>query len=128
MRRDKTGHIAAFEAIIERFTDWANAEPTIQAAMVIGSRARTDHPADAWSDMDIVIFTANPGRILEASDWLTAIGSPVITYIEPTAVGSWQERRVLFEGALDVDFAAVPADLLTHLRAARRWVEESSST
>jgi aminoglycoside 6-adenylyltransferase len=115
MSGQQTGHVAAYEAIIERFTGWARAESTIEAAMIIGSRARFDHPADAWSDLDIVIFTADPRRILGESDWLTAIGPPVITYIEPTAVGSWQERRVLFEGALDVDFAAVPAELLAQL-------------
>jgi aminoglycoside 6-adenylyltransferase len=115
MSRREASHLTAYEAIIARFIAWASTESAIEAAMVIGSRARVDHPADAWSDLDIVVFTTNPGRLLGESEWLTAIGPPVITYIEPTAIGSWQERRVLFEGALDVDFAAVPAGLIATL-------------
>jgi predicted nucleotidyltransferase len=29
---------------------------SIRAAVVIGSRARVDHPADEWSDLDVLIF------------------------------------------------------------------------
>ncbi len=35
-----------YERIIDSFLDWATAEPGLRAATIIGSRARTDHPAD----------------------------------------------------------------------------------
>ncbi|HEV2073956.1 MAG TPA: aminoglycoside 6-adenylyltransferase [Thermomicrobiales bacterium] len=102
---------------MDRFVRWATAQPAIEAAMVVGSRARTDHPADAWSDLDIVIFATDPEILLENDAWLHNIGDPVITFLEATAVGAWRERRVLFDGARDVDFSVVPADLLNELNA-----------
>ena len=42
----------SMEQIEQRFAAWAQTQPDIRAAMVVGSRARTDHPADervtAW--------------------------------------------------------------------------------
>jgi aminoglycoside 6-adenylyltransferase len=35
-----------YDRITERFVEWARAEDAIRAAVVIGSRAREDHPAD----------------------------------------------------------------------------------
>lgn len=83
--------------------------------MIVGSRSRTDHPADAWSDLDIVVFATDPALLLDDDRWLNHIGDAIITYLESTAVGTWQERRVLFAGAHDVDFAVVPAELTTAL-------------
>jgi aminoglycoside 6-adenylyltransferase len=110
-------HVELYGRNVDRFIRWATAQPAIEAAMVVGSRARTDHPADAWSDLDIVIFATDPEILLANDAWLHNIGDPVITYVEATAVGDWHERRVLFDGARDVDFSVVPADLLTAISA-----------
>jgi predicted nucleotidyltransferase len=66
----------AMQEIEERFVAWATSCPAIRAACVIGSRARVDHPADAWSDLDIVIITSEPERYLTATDWLAHMGVP----------------------------------------------------
>ena len=113
-------HVESYGRIVDRFVRWATAQTAIEAAMVVGSRARTDHPADAWSDLDIVIFAADPEILLADDAWLHNIGDPVITFVEATAVGAWRERRVLFDGARDVDFSVVPADLLNELNAMRQ--------
>lgn len=57
----------AYEQMIERFVGRAQSERDIRAAIVIGSRARIDHPADEWSDLDIVILSTNPTRYWEPS-------------------------------------------------------------
>ena len=55
------GKIAeAYERLIERFVQWAQTDDNIRAAIVIGSRARVDHPADEWSDLDILILANDP--------------------------------------------------------------------
>jgi aminoglycoside 6-adenylyltransferase len=95
----------AMQEIEERFVAWATSCPDIWVACVIGSRARVDHPADAWSDLDSVIITSEPERYLTATDWLAHMGVPWLTYVEPTAVGGGRKRRVLFKGGHDVDFA-----------------------
>lgn len=118
---------AAHEQIIARVVDWAQEEPRILAAMVVGSRARTDHPADAWSDLDVVIFATDPDELLGEDDWIHRMGTPVITFLEPTAVGMWKERRALFEGALDVDFSIIPAAFLAEALADTSLVQETAS-
>ena len=96
---------AAMQEIEDRFVAWAAGCHDICAAFVVGSRARLDHPADEWSDLDIVFITTEPESYLTSTDWLTHMGEPWLTYVEPTAVGGSRERRVLYAGGYDVDFA-----------------------
>lgn len=88
--------------LLERFVTWAAAQPDVGTAFVIGSQARTTRPADAWSDLDVVVTVTRPERYLSETTWLEAIGNPWVTFIERT--GNDSERRVLFEDGLDVDF------------------------
>lgn len=90
--------------LIERITEWARNTPDIVGSMVVGSRARVDHPADEFSDLDVLLVAEDPNRYLLSADWLEAFGRPRITFVEATAVGSGLERRVLFEDGADVDF------------------------
>ena len=92
-----------YETIISRFTAWAEVSGKVQAAFVIGSRARLDRPADEYSDLDLVLVVDDPNCFLSADDWLNAIGCFNISFDEYT-IGGARERRVLFDGALDVDF------------------------
>lgn len=98
----------AYEQLIERFVAWAQTRPDIRTAIVLGSRARVDRPADEWSDLDIVILVTDPKPYLTSADWLRHIDSFWITFVEPTATGGEMERRVLFNGGLDVDFSVIP--------------------
>lgn len=91
----------------ERFVAWANTRPDIRAAIVVGSRARVERPADEWSDLDIVFFTNNPQYYLSNTDWLESISNPLVTFVQNTPVGGQRERRVLFDSGLNVDFTIV---------------------
>lgn len=104
----------SFEQLIENFLGWARREDNIRAAVVIGSQARVDdHPADEWSDLDLLIVANDPKPLWETSDWLRNVGVPWISFVEP-APDEGFEHRVLFEGGLDVDFAPIAAgDLLS---------------
>ena len=115
MRIDQTTQ--AYEQLIQRFAKWAETKQDIGAAFIIGSRARVDHPADEWSDLDIVIIVTDPKPYLSTASWVESIGKPWLTFIEPTADGRGMERRVLFEGGLDVDFAFIPVDLIQQMQA-----------
>jgi len=101
---------ASYEQLLERFVKWAEGCPDIRAAVIVGSRARVDQPADEWADLDIIVITTDPDRYLSRTDWLENIGNPVLTFVEPTATGDEMERRVLFEGMLDVDFSIIPKE------------------
>lgn len=106
-----------YEQLIEKFATWAYAEEDIRAAFVIGSRARVDHPADEWSDLDVAIIARNPATYLESADWVAHISHPWLTFIEPTGDGRSRERRVLYEGGLDVDFAFIAVSLAQQMVA-----------
>jgi aminoglycoside 6-adenylyltransferase len=100
---------AAYERLIQRFVNWAEAEENIRAALVIGSRARVDHPADEWSDLDVTFLANDPQPYVVETDWLSTIGQVWLSFLEMTPDGEAFERRVLFEGGLDVDF--VPSSI-----------------
>ena len=93
----------AYDALIARLVCWAEAEDNVRGAALIGSRARTDHPADAWSDLDVILLARDPQPLWTETDWLHQLGEPWLMFREPRAVGAGHERRVLYAGGLDVD-------------------------
>lgn len=104
-----------YEQLVERFARWTETCSDISAVIIVGSRARADHPADEWADLDVIVVTADPERYLSTVDWLESIGKPLLTFLEPTASGGQMERRVLFEGMLDVDFSIIPKEIAQQL-------------
>ena len=94
---------AATGQLEERFVAWAQARPDIRAAIVVGSWARVDHPADEWSDLDIGFTTTDPQRYLSKTDWLEDIAPTWVTYPDPSGV----VHHVLFEGGLDAGIAVL---------------------
>lgn len=96
--------IITFDDIITRFVAWAKVQKEIHAAIIIGSRARTDAPADQWSDLDIIFLADKPDQFIHSEGWLNQIHPYSITFLEKTAVGNGIERRVMFNPHLDVDF------------------------
>ena len=72
--------------------------------LVVGSRARVDHPADEWSDLDVAFTTTSPARYLETIEWLNEIGEVWVAFADPQGV----TRHVLFAGGLDAGIAPLP--------------------
>lgn len=105
----------SYEKIIQRFVQWSENEDNIRAAVVIGSRARQDHPADAWSDLDMLIYARNPEPLWAKTDWLRQMGEVWLSFLERTPDGGGYERRVMYAGGLDVDLVPSPATDLSHL-------------
>jgi aminoglycoside 6-adenylyltransferase len=104
-----------YEDIIKRFFTWAKAQADIRCCLIIGSRARTDHPADEWADLDIVIFAENPTAYIATGSWAEKFGTVVLSFVEPTVDGNSQERRVMYEGGLDVDYAFFPLEMISRI-------------
>jgi len=112
---DRSNGPRTYDDLIERITEWGANTPDVRAALILGSRARSDHPADAWSDLDVLVFARDFGQFIESETWLAAIGPYWLTFIERTGNGESWERRTLYEGGLDVDTAFYPAELLDGL-------------
>jgi aminoglycoside 6-adenylyltransferase len=63
-----------------------------------------------------------PERLAEDASWVSEFGSPVLTFLEPTAIGERVERRVLYESGEDVDFPLVKASAWQELSSEARGV------
>ena len=59
-----------YTEIEARFAVWAEGRADILAALVAGSRARPDHPADAYSVLGIMMYTTTSGHV-----WARRAGS-----------------------------------------------------
>lgn len=105
-----------FDAILERFKAFGLADERVSSIVVIGSQARQDTPADPYSDLDLIMAVDDPIPFLETDGWLDVIAPHHISFVERTMDGQ-RERRVMFDGALDVDMVIVP---LEYARTAMR--------
>jgi aminoglycoside 6-adenylyltransferase len=74
-----------------------------------------DAPADQASDVDVALFADDTARYLDDTAWIRHFGEPLLSFREPTPVGGFDERRVLFWDGLEVDFSIVPASAATDL-------------
>lgn len=110
--------IAFYKQIEQNFIEFAESRHDIRAAFVIGSRARSDHPADEWSDMDIVFYTTNPNYYLQRQDWLDKIGDILCSFVFQTAGGD-PERLNLFKDGHQVDFVIHSVDTLRDIVSAK---------
>lgn len=104
-----------YGSIVDRFREWADNDPGVRGALIVGSQARTEEPADQWSDLDIAIFHADPAQLIASTDWFQPFGSVVLSMVEATAVGGSRERRVLYSDGRDVDFAIFPSAAIPFL-------------
>ena len=62
----------------QHFAEWAQTQSAIRAVIVVGSRARSDHLADQWSDVDLVVFTSDAPLYLRDPAWLNTFGTVII--------------------------------------------------
>jgi len=45
---------------MREFVQWPPEQDSIGAAVITGSRARTDHPEAEWSDLDVLVLPHDP--------------------------------------------------------------------
>jgi aminoglycoside 6-adenylyltransferase len=103
------------QTLLAAVAAWGHQRHDVHAALLVGSHARVEAPADQWSDIDIVLMVDDPAPYAANPDWLGVFGQPLLTFVEPTAVGSFVERRVLFHAGQEVDFALLPLSDAEHL-------------
>lgn len=59
-----------YRQLMELFGQTALWHPAIHTALIIGSRAREDHPADEWFDKDQRSVISNEALLLRVAAWL----------------------------------------------------------
>jgi len=99
---------------MKRFTDfqehvveWANGRSDIQAVLLIGSLARETHPADEWSDVDLILFADDIEVYASQEKWLVNFGDVLVPVFERHQSGDI-EWLVLFADGLKADFYFAP--------------------
>jgi len=97
-----------YRALEKAITRWATAEPNVQALVLIGSQARKDHPADTWSDLDLMLLVTNQNAYVDDSSWFDTFGEVWLRVLNFTGAGD-PEWMILYAGGLKVDFILVSA-------------------
>jgi aminoglycoside 6-adenylyltransferase len=95
--------------LLGRIEDWARTDAGVQGLLLLGSRARGDHPADEWSDTDLIAVVDDPAGFLADAAWPARFGAVAITFIERTGHDR-RERRVLYADGTDLDVVPVALD------------------
>lgn len=105
-------------AALDRMIAWLSVREDVRAAVLMGSRARTDVPADEWSDTDVLVMITDPAALLDGDEWVTeAFGEAVLSYTEPTPMAGLRERRVLLPDGTEIDVTPVPVEMAALLLA-----------
>ena len=99
----------AYRPLEQCLLDWAQAQPAIQAVIVIGSQARSVHAADKWSDLDLVVFTSEATAYLRDATWLTSFGT-VIAAVSNSFGQHDREWIALYAAGTKLDVAFLSID------------------
>jgi aminoglycoside 6-adenylyltransferase len=103
--------------------EWALAQPEIRVILVIGSRARRDHPGDKWADLDLMLFATDFKHYPYESGWLSQFGEVLAPIAQQTGKGD-PEWLVLFDDFFKVDFVFLGAAELERLSRAETLGDE----
>jgi aminoglycoside 6-adenylyltransferase len=95
-----------YDTLTAHIIQWTTDQSDVQAVIAVGSQARGD--ADAWSDLDLLLFTSNRDRYLEA-EWLNTFGKVWLTYMDKTGLGD-PEWFVIYDGGLKADIVLLQVD------------------
>lgn len=108
----------SMDSVRGRVIEFARTQQDVRAVVEFGSRARTNRPADEWSDLDLHFITTNPAKYGREA-WIEQFGKVWLDYSTTTPHGGIPVRRVVYEGAVDVEFILNDAsNMLLLLRAA----------
>src|SRR5512140_1492030 len=106
----------SYAQLEQAFVQWARERADVRAAVVVGSRARRDHPADEWSDLDLIVYITDPQPYACDETWLDEIAEVWARTIDRTRGGD-PEWLVLFADGVKGDFVLAngSAPLRAHL-------------
>lgn len=92
----------SFTHIQQHFVQWAQSRSEVQAVLLVGSLARRNHPADHWSDLDLVVYTTYPQTFISDDRWLHEFGEVWAHAVDHTPRGD-PEWFIFYSPGLKVD-------------------------
>lgn len=87
----------------KRIVQWAETQPQIRSILVVGSQARRDFPADAWSDLDLMVFATDFSAYFASDNWVHELGDVWVSIALQSSVDEPQ-CLILFASGQKVDF------------------------
>ncbi len=92
------------------FTAWAQAQADLRAAIVVGSRARSEPPPDDWSDLDLIVFTTDMAKYAADRSWLDQFGAVTIAVLEHSPRGD-AEWLIVYDNGCKFDVLLAPVQV-----------------
>lgn len=115
----RPAEIESYAALEGQFVAWAQTQPALRAAVVVGSRARPG-PVSAVSDLDLVVFATDRDPYVSSPAWLRALG-PLWLAVRNDTGGGDPEWLALYADGFKADFVltrtAENSSLADRLRA-----------
>ena len=108
----------------DRVLEWGKSRKDVRAVMVIGSRARDDHPADEWADVDFAITVKDPKKYMADRRWLADIGEVSCCYPDPNPAGA--TLHTLFRTGIYADLAFIPTGTIRQANTLVPWIRRLS--
>jgi predicted nucleotidyltransferase len=96
-----------YRDILDRFSALVQDFDPVGAAAVIGSRGRGE--ADEDSDLDLLVFAAQPAELLSDNGWLSPLGRIWAAAVD-RSLPDLPVKRLLLDGAAEVDLMIVSPD------------------
>ncbi len=103
-----------------RVLAWGKVRKDVRGILILGSRARTDHPADEWSDIDFAIAVKDPERYMRDRRWVAEIGQVAACYRDPNPGGV--TLHTLFASGVYADFGFIPVGDVRQAVTFMPWV------
>jgi len=98
----------AYPQLEQHFAEWALTQSAIRAVIVVGSRARSDHPADEWSDLDLIVFASDATSYLNDDAWLNTFGDVQVAASSSFGANDREWIALYADGSkLDVAFLSI---------------------
>ena len=122
-----------FQAVVDRFVTWAEAQPDIRAAQLQGSWARGQGDPQ-WSDLDIEFFTTRPLSYRRSTAWINQIAPLWMAAPDDdgTLIRRWDARLAAYwvwfttlDGGIAVDFVISAQRVLVWRDLTRRFRRRS---
>lgn len=92
----------SWDELLSALLEWADGTDAVRGVIMVGSRARTDRPADQWSDLDLILVCDDQG-LIDDEGWLDQVASVWVSLVHPGPLEDAPVRQVVFAGGYDVD-------------------------
>ncbi|MEL6439385.1 MAG: nucleotidyltransferase domain-containing protein [Cyanobacteria bacterium J06621_8] len=91
---------AKVNLFLSKVISWASKEDSVLGVSLVGSYARNQARPD--SDVDLVILSHQPSKLLAENEWILEFGNPISN--RHGDYGLVQSKHVLYEDGLNVEY------------------------